>query len=262
MSSVRRSVQVMELLARKGPLGVRPVAQQLGLPLGSVHRLLLDLEAEGVAEKTLAGEWALSFRLLEISGMQLERIELPQLARPFADRIAEETRETVNINALHNLMGVTVDKVRGNEGMQLDMRIGSRGPLHCGGAGKAMLAFLSAEEQQQVLSQPLQQLTPKTITDRSALVDEIAQIRQRGYSLDYDEVVIGVRCVGMPILDRSGQPVGAMSVSGTSPKQPGPDLDHLVALLTEACGHVSRRLGYSGRWPLVGTAAPDLKQSA
>ena len=49
MSSIRRSVQVMELLARKGPQGVRPVAQQLGLPLGSVHRLLLDLEAEGVA---------------------------------------------------------------------------------------------------------------------------------------------------------------------------------------------------------------------
>ena len=44
MSSIRRSVQVMELLARKSPLGVRAVATQLSLPLGSVHRLLLDLE--------------------------------------------------------------------------------------------------------------------------------------------------------------------------------------------------------------------------
>jgi DNA-binding IclR family transcriptional regulator len=262
MSSIRRSVQVMELLARKGPLGVRPVAQQLGLPLGSVHRLLLDLEAEGVAERTVEGEWALSFRLLEISGMQLERIELPQLARPFADRIAEETRETVNINALHNLMGVTVDKVRGNEGMQLDMRIGSRGPLHCGGAGKAMLAFLNPEQQRTVLEQPLRQLTPHTITDRAALEAEITRIRQRGYSLDYDEVVVGVRCVGMPILDRSGQPVGAISISGTSMKQPGPELDHLVALLTDACGHVSRRLGYAGRWPLAETAAGTLVQPA
>ncbi|MGN6103453.1 MAG: helix-turn-helix domain-containing protein, partial [Devosia sp.] len=57
MSSIRRSVQVMELLARKGPLGVRPVAQQLGLPLASMHPLLLDHEAEGVTERTPNGEW-------------------------------------------------------------------------------------------------------------------------------------------------------------------------------------------------------------
>ena len=239
----------MELLARKGPLGVRPVAQQLGLPLGSIHRLLLDLEAEGVAERTPEGEWALSFRLLEITGMQLERLELPQLARPFADRIAEETRETVNINALHNMMGVTVDKVRGNEGMQLDMRIGTRGPLHCGGAGKAMLAFLPAEKQQAVFAQPLKPMTPHTMTDPKLLEAELGRIRQRGYSLDYDEVVVGVRCVAMPILDRSGRAVGAISISGTSPKMPGPELDHMVALLTEACGYVSRRLGFPGSFP-------------
>jgi DNA-binding IclR family transcriptional regulator len=249
MSSIRRSVQVMELLARKGSLGVRPVAQQLGLPLGSVHRLLLDLEAEGVAERTLEGEWALSFRLLEITGMQLDRIELPQLARPFADRIAEETRETVNLNALHNMMGVTIDKVRGNEGMQLDMRIGSRGPLNCGGAGKAMLAFMPPEQQQLVYAQPLRQLTPYTIVDPRELEREVQRVRQRGYSLDYDEVVVGVRCVAMPILNRAGHAVGALSISGPSAKQPGPELDHMVALLGEACGHISRRLGYAETYP-------------
>ncbi len=48
-----------------------------------------------MVERTPQSEWVLSFRLLEITGMQLERLELPQLARPFADRIAGETRETV-----------------------------------------------------------------------------------------------------------------------------------------------------------------------
>jgi IclR family acetate operon transcriptional repressor len=255
LSSIRRSVAVMELLARKGPLGVRAVAQQLVLPLGSVHRLLLDFEAEGVAERTPEGEWALSFRLLEITGMQLDRIELPRLARPFADRIAEETRETVNLNALHHLAGVTVDKVRGNEGMQLDMRIGARGPLHCGGAGKAMLAFLPEPQRRLVLGQPLRRLTPHTITDAAVLERELDRIAARGYSLDHDEVVVGVRCVAMPILDRGGVPVGAMSISGTSPKRPGPELERMVALLEEACGHISRRLGYAGNWPPTRVAA-------
>src|SRR5690606_18728676 len=104
----------MDLLARKGPLGVRAVAQQLDLPLGSVHRLLLDLAEENVVERTASGEWELSFRLLHISGQQLERLDLPRLARPFAERIAAATQETVNINALSGLNGVCVDKVRGN----------------------------------------------------------------------------------------------------------------------------------------------------
>ena len=55
MSSIKRSIQALDLLARKGPLGVRAVAQQLSLPLGSVHRMLVDLEAEDVVERTPDG---------------------------------------------------------------------------------------------------------------------------------------------------------------------------------------------------------------
>ena len=72
----------------KGPLGVRAVAQQLELPLGSVHRLLLDLAEEGVVERTADGDWELSYRLLEITGLQLDRIAVaaPGAALRRADR--------------------------------------------------------------------------------------------------------------------------------------------------------------------------------
>ncbi|MBC7740516.1 MAG: IclR family transcriptional regulator [Candidatus Saccharibacteria bacterium] len=252
MSSIRRSVQVMELLARKSPLGVRAIATQLALPLSSVHRLLYDLEEEGMAERTQAGDWELSFRLLEIAGVQLERIELPRLCRPFAERIAQATRETVNINALSGLHGVCVDKVRGNDGPQLDLRIGARGFLYCGGAGKAMLAYMSEGEQQAVLDGQFAALTPKTITDAAVLRAELDRIRARGYSIDDQEVVMGVYCVSVPILDGNARPTGAISITGTSPKQAGPEVLPLVDMLNDACGQISRRLGYRGVWPLVG----------
>ncbi len=259
MSSIKRSVQVMELLARKSPLGVRAVATQLQLPLGSVHRMLLDLEEEGIAERTPGGEWELSFRLLEITGLQLERIELPALCRPFAERMAEVTHETVNINALSGMHGVCIDKVRGNGGMQLDMRIGSRGALYCGGAGKAMLAFMTEAEQERVLRGPFTAFTSKTYTDATQLSAELARIRERGYSIDDQEVVMGVYCVAVPILDATGRPVGAISITGGSVKAPGPDVQPLVAMLNEACGHVSRRLGFRGDWP-AHTAAKELQR--
>jgi IclR family acetate operon transcriptional repressor len=250
MSAITRAIQAMDLLARKGPLGVRAVAQQLDLPLGSVHRLLLDLEEEGVAERTPGGEWELSFRLMEITGIQLERIALPALARPFAEHMAEKTRETVNINMLSGYHGVCIDKVRGSEGMQLDLRIGSRGSIYCGGAGKAMLAFLPDADRQRVLAQPMVPLTPKTITDPKVLSVELDRIRERGYSIDDQEVVMGVYCVAVPILDGNGRPAGAISITGTSVKAPGPGVQPLVDMLNEACGHVSRRLGFRGEYPL------------
>lgn len=256
MSSIRRSVQVIDLLARKGALGVRAVAQQLALPLGSVHRLLLDLNEEGIVERTTAGEWELSFRLLEITGLQLERIELPRLARPYSEKIARATGETVNLNALSGMHGVCIDKVRGNEGMQLDMRIGSRGPMHCGGAGKVMLAYMNPAEQARVFELPLTALTPKTITDLDVLKRELERIKARGYSIDDQEVVIGVYCVSVPILDRNGHPAGSMSITGPSAKAPGPEIEPKVAMLNEACGAISRRLGYLGQWPLL-AAAPQ-----
>jgi DNA-binding IclR family transcriptional regulator len=245
----------MELLARKSPLGVRAIASQLGVPLGSIHRLLLDFEETGIVERSLSGEWELSFKLLEIAGLQLERIHFPALCRPFAEKIAEVTRETVNINVLSGLHGVSVDKVRGNERMQLDMRIGSRGSLHCGGAGKAMLAFLPDDDQRLVLDGPLEALTPKTITDPAALRKELRRIRQRGYSIDDQEVVMGIYCVSVPILDAAGRPAGAMSITGPSPKAAGAAIQALVDMLNEACGFVSRKLGYRGDYPL-GEAVP------
>jgi DNA-binding IclR family transcriptional regulator len=261
MSSIRRSVQVMELLARKSPLGVRAVAAQLGLPLASVHRLLLDFEEAGIVERTLSGEWELSFKLLEITGLQLERIHFPALARPFAEKIAEATRETVNINVLSGLHGVSVDKIRGNERMQLDLRIGSRGPLHCGGAGKAMLAFLPEEDQDRVLEGPLEALTPKTITDPKVLTRELRKIRARGYSIDDQEVVMGIYCVAVPILDGTGRPQGAMSITGPSIKVAGAAVQPLVMMLNEACGYVSRKLGYRGDFPLGDTISPTLRSA-
>ena len=252
MSSISRSIQAMELLARRGPMGVRAIAQALQVPVGSTHRLLLDLAEENVLERTIEGEWDLSFRLLAITGQQLGRIGIPGLARPFVERMAEQTGETVNVYARSGDRAVCLDKVRGAQGMQLDMPIGHRGSLTSGGSGKAILAYMAPEEREQAIAaEPLSALTPQTITDRSALDAELARIRQRGYSIDDQEVVMGVYCVSVPLLDRLARPMGAISISGPSVKVPGPEVMPLVEWLNEACQHVSRRLGYAGPWPPV-----------
>jgi len=261
MSSVGRAIAVVDLLARRGALGVRALATALDLPVGSVHRLLQELAAEKVVEQTANTTWALSYRLLEIVDLQFDNVEIPRLVRPFVEDLAKLSGETVNLNILSGDDCVCIDKLRGNENMQLDWRIGSRGPLHCGGSAKAMLAWLVPEEQARTIAGPLHRYNEHTITDPDLLLAELARIRARGYSIDAQEIVMGVWCVGVPILDRAGRPVAALSVSGPSTKVPGPDLQPLVTRLSDTCQAVSRRLGYTGIW-LPGTMPEALRAFA
>jgi DNA-binding IclR family transcriptional regulator len=250
MSTIRRTFRLIKLLAARGPLGVRAIAQQLGVPLGSTHRILIDLEAESVAQRSPTGDWELSFRLLEITGLQIERIRIPQIARTIIEKVAELTGETVHLSAPNGAEAVCIDKAQTNFHMQLSTHIGSHGPMFCTGSGKALLAFLPPGElQRAVAAQPFRAVTPNTITSAVALQRELQLTRQRGYSLDHEEAVLGVHCVGVPIFNHLGRPVAAISVSGASPKSDGAALDSLVATLREAATYVSRRLGFADRIP-------------
>jgi DNA-binding IclR family transcriptional regulator len=248
MSSIARSIQVIGLLARRGPLGVRAVAQQLELPLGSAHRILTDLGSESIIERTAAGEWQLSYRLLEIVGVQLERVQLPRLARPLLEQLASDTRETTFLAVPSGNEIVYLDKVQTDMQLQLNVELGTRRPMHCTGLGKAILAFLPEAQQEQVLaSAPLRTYTANTITDPIVLRVELERTRQRGYATDREEIIQGVHCIAVPILNHAGRPVGAISIAGTTPKTDGERLDAMVSRLKSAGEYVSRRLGFTER---------------
>lgn len=257
VSSVLRVVHVINLLAHRGPLGVRAVAQQLGLPLGSAHRILTDLSTESIVERTATGEWELSYRLLEIVGVQLERVQLPRLARPILEQLASDTRETAFLAVPSRDEIVYLDKVQTDMQLQLNVELGTRRPMHCTGLGKAILSFLPQAQQEQVLAvSPLRAYTPSTITDPMILRLELQRTRERGYAIDREEIIPGVHCIAVPILNFAGQPVGAISVAGTTPKTEGERLDALVLRVRSAGEYVSRRLGFISR-PNGATLLPN-----
>jgi DNA-binding IclR family transcriptional regulator len=246
MTSIPRAVHVIDLLARRGPLGVRAVAQQLDIPLGSAHRILMDLAGESIVERSAAGEWELSYRLLEIVGAQLERVQLPRLARPVLEQLASDTRETTFLAVPSRDEIVYLDKVQTDLQLQLNVELGTRRPMHCTGLGKAILAYLPEAQQEQLLAaSPLRAFTPHTIVDPMLLRLDLERTRQRGYAIDREEIILGVHCVAVPILNHAGRAVGAISVAGTTPKTDGERLDALVARVKNAGQYVSRRVGFN-----------------
>ena len=63
---------------------------------------------------------------------------------------------------------------------------------------------------------------------------ELARIRERGYSLDHEEIILGVHCIAVPILNFAGHAVGAISIAGTSAKVEGQRLEVLAERIKTA----------------------------
>jgi IclR family acetate operon transcriptional repressor len=210
--------------------------------------MLQDLNHESVVERTPDGEWELSYRLAQIVGIQLERVQLPRLVRPILEELASETREAAFLAVPSRDEIVYLDKVQADLQLQLNVEVGTRRPMHCTGLGKAILAFLPQVQLEQILSgSPLRPFTPRTITDPMMLRLDLERTRARGYAVDHEEIILGVHCVAVPILNHAARPVGAISVAGTTPKTEGERLDALILRLKSAGDYVSRRVGYAER---------------
>lgn len=251
--TIHRAMQIIDYLTRHGGQSVRGLARGLELPLGSTHRLLTDLEAEALIERTADDKWEVSYRLLHLAGLQYERIQLPQLARPLLEQLAAETRETAFLAVPSQDSIVYLDKVQSDQQMQLYVELGTRRPLHCTGLGKAILAFQPQWRRERFLATArLEAQTPHTITDPMLLALELDRIREQGYATDREEILIGVHCIAVPLLNYAGNVVGGISIAGITPRIGSERFDGLVRRVMAVGGAISTRLGYT-KGALVGT---------
>lgn len=124
--------------------------------------------------------------------------------------------------------------------------IGKRGPLHCTGLGKALLAHQSEAELEGILERLVYtRFTPLTADAPDPLRRMLTGVRERGYATEREELAFGRGCVAAPIRDASGEVVAATSISGPLSAL---DLDRrepeLATRVIEMADHISHNLGY------------------
>lgn len=98
--------------------------------------------------------------------------------------------------------------------------------------------------------------TSHTLTDPEKLRRELAKTRRRGFALDHEESLLGINCVGAPILDDAGRPVAALFITGPSHRIHRKNEAELGRLLNEACQLLSRNLKGAAPSPVAGRALP------
>jgi DNA-binding IclR family transcriptional regulator len=249
VQSVSRAVRALELIAQEGELGVTDLGRGLGVHKATASRLAATLAAGGLIERDpVTDRYRLGFGLIRLVGAAMASINLVRTAHPVLEELADRTHETVNIGVLSGDGVVYVDQVSSGAHLVASTNwVGRRTPLHSSSSGKVFLAHMPEPERQQILAQPLEALTPRTVTDPARLRRQLEEIRVRGYATIQDELEEGLNAVAAPIRQSNGDVAAALSVSGPSFRVRSIDLPRLGRLTIDAAGAVSWRLGYTGR---------------
>jgi IclR family acetate operon transcriptional repressor len=110
--------------------------------------------------------------------------------------------------------------------------------------GKVFLAYSEDGRQEELLSGPLNQFTPKTIVGKRDLRAEMTRIRSRGYAVDDEEYIEGVRCIAAPILNSQGLPVALIGISGPKTRICGSRVKEYGEEIRQVSLEISKQFGY------------------
>lgn len=249
-SQVQVLVRAMDVLARLADadtdLPLAQIGRDLGIHKSTCHRILATLRTGGFVEQAPDGRYRLGIRIFQIGNSMRRSLDLRARSMPALLALAEETGETIYLCIRHDRVAVCVERIEGRYASSLLLQLGGSLPLHVGGAPRALLAGMSDAEIDTYLSEELEQLTPKTLTDRAAILADIQHIRDQGGAIGLDNAMIGVKSFGAPIRNEDGVVVAALSVSGFTLTIPDTRESHLFDEARRSAARASAALGYVG----------------
>ncbi len=251
-SAVKTVAKVLDLLEHVAAAGravsVSELAVMTGFNVSTAHRLMQTLARRNYVEqdpKTRA--YRLGSRLLELGSAYAGGLDLIGAARPRIEELRDLAGETVHLAILSDRDVVEICTAAGRQAVTVTRGAGRRDPAHCTATGKVLLACLPPLELEQFFAAgPLCALTPRSITDRDELVAELERAREAGFAIDDEELSAGVCCIGVPVRNRSGRTVAALSFAMPKARFHSRDVSVWAEMLAEHSARISSALALSG----------------
>jgi DNA-binding IclR family transcriptional regulator len=221
MAKSKRKVQavdiacdILSVLQDHDRSGITEIAEELGYAKSAIHTQLATLEDNELVVKD-GTDYRLSLRFLDFAEGVKSRIDKYDVIVDEIDSLAEETGEIAQFATEEHGRLVYLHKSKGENGVETASSVGRREYLHSTSLGKSILSQFSDERVREIMDRRgMPQKTDNTVQDVEELLSELAEVRERGYALDDEENIEGLRCISAPILKDDGTVLGALSVSG------------------------------------------------
>ena len=242
-----RALAILDTLANgREDVSLAELAEKVKLHKSTVHRLTSILERHRIVERdTQTGRYRLGLRLFELGSLAIGRFNIRDRARPHLEKLLYQVDETVHLCAMDAGEVIYLDKIEPVRSVRMSSRIGRRNTAHSTSVGKAIMAFLPESEVDDILRQHgMKRTTAKTITTPAELKVDLKRTRERGYSIDNEENIEDVRCVGAPVFDHNGRPIAAISVAAPSFRLPLDKVPVVAESVVRAARALSEESGY------------------
>lgn len=231
LKTLQTSKRVLDTVQELDGAGVTDVAERLDLATSTAHGYLSTLEGIDFLYKQ-GGVYHIGLEFLNKGGYARERKKAYGVVRQKVVEVAEETGERSQFKVEEHGQAIYLYTHTGSHAVHMDARAGKKSHLHASAAGKAILAELPASRQQAVVDQKgLPALTDRTLTDETALAEELQTVRDRGFAINKQESIDGLNAVGVPIMEPNGDVLGAISVSGPANRLKGEKLEEEIPSL-------------------------------
>jgi DNA-binding IclR family transcriptional regulator len=244
IQAVDRALRILAVL-QGGRMSLGDIAARAGLPPSTVHGIVRTLLAHGmVVQERDSGRYRLGPATLRLGNVYLDTLELRARVAPWAAELARRTGCAVRTGVL--LLGevvVVVHEPRPDGTRQMP-EVGIVIPAHACALGKALLAHDPAA----AAAVTLRSMTGGTVTDRTVLDAELAEVRRTGLAVEVEEAVLGEYGLAAPLADGAGDVVGALGLVVPASGWPLDPAAHDA--LRAAARAVSRELG-APAWPPV-----------
>ena len=239
--SLRKMALVLDSFSRNKPsMTVAELSEATGLPKTTVHRIVVSLREVGMLDQDGRRQgYRLGLKMFHYGSSVLSSFDTPTRAHPHVAKLQQLTGEVIHLHMFDGSQMVCVER---EEMTSASLTTLQAAPTYCTSVGKAFLAFQSEDLIRRIAAEGLHRYTPNTITDLDGLIAELALTRQRGYSIDNEEIEVGLRCIGAPIRDSMQRVFAAVSVSGPAERMPDGRILGLAPVVIQTANEISTAL--------------------
>lgn len=218
------------------------LARRLGMSRSTVHRLLTTMERHRLVDRTDTGAYGLGIHLFRLGSAVPVRAVVGRLAEPALSALAERFAVSTYLSVRDGERALCVARIDRGPVRTTTYKVGETLPLHLGAGPNVLLSELPAAELDRILERPLLAMTPHTTVDPDAIRSRLARIRDTGLAYAPDDVEVGLAAMGVPVRDRSGGLVGAVSVVALTPWFSGGHYPAIAAGLRDTAAAIEAEL--------------------
>ena len=245
--AVVRAVSILEQFNLERPeLSLTEISVGIGLSKSTTHRLLSTLEATEMVEfDKRTSHYRLGLKTYRLGSIVAKSMELVKQADPLLAAMAEETSETAFLVLPDGNEALCARRFDGSHQIRvLYLEPGKHSPFNCGASQRVLLAQLPDDRWEEVVERHVKRMTQYSLVSRDELERDRREIRERGYSVSWEDVALHACALGAPVHDGSGSVVAAVSISGIVQRFSAERLPGLIRSVMKLGDDLSRRLGY------------------